>query len=317
MSIVKLFFRCAAFCACLAFSFFSSFSFAAPADDFTKTQYPVVLVYGILGFDSVLGVDYFYAIPPALRAGGADVYVANVQQLNTSELRGEQLLAQVQKILAITGAKKVNLIGHDQGGLTARYVAAVRPDLVASVSSIGTPNKGTPVADLVKASLQQSPTFEQQASLLINVLGGLISLFTSQPDLTLQNSVGAFDSLSLKGVQIFNQKFPAAVPVTACGEGDYVVNGVHYYSLSGTASRTNSADASDSLWAATSLIFLFTPNDGFVSRCSSHLGKVIRDNYKMNHFDEVNMLFGLVSDTETDPPTVYRQLVNQLKVDGL
>ncbi|HET8707924.1 MAG TPA: triacylglycerol lipase [Pseudomonadales bacterium] len=290
---------------------------AAPGDNFTATQYPIVLVYGILGFDTVLGVDYFYGIPAALRSGGANVYVANIQQLNRTALRGEQLLAQVQRILAITGASKVNLIGHDQGGLTARYVAAVRPDLVASVITVGTPNKGTPVADLVKSTLQQNSTFEQQASLVINLLGSLISLLSTTPDLTMQNSLGAFDSLTLSGVQSFNQKFPAAVPVTACGEGEPLVNGVRYYSISGTAIRTNASDPSDRLWLAASLAFLFAPNDGFVSRCSSHLGKVIRDNYRMNHFDEVNMLFGMVSDIELDTLSVYRQLAHQLQTDGL
>jgi len=298
-------------------SVFSSVSTAAPADEYTDTRYPIVLVYGVFGFDTVLGVDYFYGIPAALRAGGADVYVADIDQLNTNEQRGEQLLAQIRSILAITGAGKVNLIGHDQGGLSARYVAAVRPDLVASVVTVGTPNKGTPVADLIKNTLQQSPEVEQQASLLISLLGSLIGLLSSEADIRLQNSAGAFDSLSVKGVQTFNQKYPAGVPTTACGEGAYQVNGVRYYSISGTGVRTNAADVSDRLWLVSSLLFVFTPNDGFVSRCSSHLGRVIKDNYRMNHFDEINMLFGMVSDTELDTPSVYRQLANQLKSDGL
>ena len=64
------------------------------------------------------------------------VYVTEVSQLNTSELRGEELLAQVEEIVAISGKPKVNLIGHSQGGPTIRYVAGVRPDLIASVTSV-------------------------------------------------------------------------------------------------------------------------------------------------------------------------------------
>ena len=93
----------------------------------------------MLGFDSLLGIDYWYGIPSALRRDGAQVYITEVSQLNTSELRGEELLAQVEEIVAISGKPKVNLIGHSQGGPDIRYVAGVRPDLIASVTSVGAP----------------------------------------------------------------------------------------------------------------------------------------------------------------------------------
>ena len=59
------------------------------------------------------------------------------------------------------------------------------------------------------------------------------------------------------------------------------------------------------------------PNDGLVGRCSSHLGMVIRDDYRMNHLDEVNQFMGLTSLFETDPVSVYRQHANRLKNEGL
>ena len=67
---------------------------------YTQTRYPIVLVHGLFGFDSALGVDYFYGIPDALRQGGARVFVAQVSAANSTEVRGEQLLAQVKTILA-------------------------------------------------------------------------------------------------------------------------------------------------------------------------------------------------------------------------
>ena len=57
-------------------------------------------------------------------------------------------------------------------------------------------------------------------------------------------------------------------------------------------------------------------NDGLVGRCSSHLGQVIRDDYLMNHFDEVNQVFGLVSLLGTNPKSVVRQHANRLKLAG-
>ena len=68
------------------------------------------------------------------RAGGAQVFPVQVAPLNASEVRGEQLLAQIERIRRETGADKVNLIGHSQGSLTARYAAAKRPEWIASKS---------------------------------------------------------------------------------------------------------------------------------------------------------------------------------------
>lgn len=62
---------------------------------YTQTRYPIVLVHGLFGFDSFLGVDYFYGIPSAQQRGGARVFVAQVSAAHSTEVRGEQLLAQV------------------------------------------------------------------------------------------------------------------------------------------------------------------------------------------------------------------------------
>ena len=63
----------------------------------------------------------------------------------------------------------------------------------------------------------------------------------------------------------------------------------------------------------TSLAFGGAKNDGLVASCASHLGKVIRDDYAMNHLDEINQTVGLVNLFETNPVTVYRQQANRLK----
>ncbi|TXH93594.1 MAG: triacylglycerol lipase [Pseudomonas sp.] len=282
---------------------------------YTKTKFPIVLTHGMLGFDSILGVDYWYGIPSSLRSDGASVYITEVSQLNTSELRGEELLDQVEEIAAISGKGKVNLIGHSHGGPTIRYVAAVRPDLVASVTSVGAPHKGSAAADF----LRQVPPGSAGETILagiVNGLGALINFLSGSPSQAPQNSLGALESLNSQGAAVFNAKYPQGIPTTACGEGAYKVNGVSYYSWSGTSPLTNILDISDLLMGASSLTFN-EPNDGLVGRCSSRLGKVIRDNYRMNHLDEVNQVFGLTSLFETDPVTVYRQQANRLKLAGL
>ena len=40
---------------------------------YAQTRYPIVLVHGLFGFDSALGIDYFYGIPDAVGQGGAKV----------------------------------------------------------------------------------------------------------------------------------------------------------------------------------------------------------------------------------------------------
>ncbi len=285
---------------------------------YTQTKYPLVLAHGMLGFDSLLGVDYWYGIPSALRSGGAKVYITEVSQLNTSEARGEELLEQVEEIAAISGAGKVNLIGHSHGGPTIRYVAAVRPDLVASAVSVGAPHKGSDAADFLK-SVTESPVGPVATPLLVgivNALGTVINFLSGSSSMTPQNALGSLESLNSQGAAVFNAKYPQGLPTSACGEGAYKVNGVRYYSWSGTSPLTNMLDPSDLLTGAASLTF-DEPNDGLVGRCSSHLGKVIRDNYRMNHLDEVNQAFGLTSLFETSPVTVYRQVANRLKNDGV
>ena len=143
---------------------------------YTQTRYPIVLVHGLFGFDSALGIDYFYGIPDALRQGGAKVYVAQVSAANSTEVRGEQLLAQVKTILALTGAPKVNLVGHSHGGPTTRYVAGVAPQLVASVTSIGGVNRGSRVADILRGVAPAGSVSEAVASAAAKALVGLINL---------------------------------------------------------------------------------------------------------------------------------------------
>ena len=117
---------------------------ATAASTYSQTKYPIVLAHGMFGFKSLLGgaIDYWYQIPSDLQANGAKVYVTQVAALESSAVRGEQLLTQVKNILAITGAAKVNLMGHSHGGHSIRYVAAAIPTKVASVTAIGSPVKG-------------------------------------------------------------------------------------------------------------------------------------------------------------------------------
>ncbi|KGY09511.1 lactonizing lipase [Vibrio sinaloensis] len=288
----------------------------AHASGYTETKYPIVLVHGLFGFDSLAGVDYFYGIPQSLTKDGATVYVAQVSATHSSEARGEQLLNQVETLLAATGAQKVNLIGHSHGGPTARYVASIRPDLVASVTSVGGVHKGSKVADIVRGTVPEGSISEGVAVKLAQGLVTLINLLSGGSDLE-QDPLASLDALTTEGSLSFNRYYPEGIPSTECGNGDLLAsNGVYYYSWTGSANFTNVFDPTDGAMMVLGLAF-DGPNDGLVATCSTHLGKVIRDDYKMNHLDEINGLLGIHHLFETDPVTLYRQHANRLKQQGL
>lgn len=290
-------------------------------DNYTNTKYPIVLVNGLYGFDSLAGVDYFYEIPQELRRSGATVYVAPVAAANYTAVRGEQLARQVENILAATGAKKVNLIGHSHGGPTIRYVASVYPQYVASATSVGGVNWGAKMADVLTNVQNNDPTgiVDGTVTTLGNALADLIDYLSGGGyD---QNIQAALHDLTTKATVAFNAKYPEGMPSTYCGEGNMVgSNGVYYFSWSGDASSTGQIttgiDPIDYLMAATGVVYQH-PGDGLVTSCSSHLGHVIRDDYYMNHLDEVNQMVGLHSLLETDPVTVFRTQANRLRNLGL
>ncbi len=300
----------------LALTFALLLTTAAWADSYTKTKNPIVLVHGLLGFDSLLGVlDYFHGIPGALTSGGAKVYVVDVSAANSTELRGEQLVSQLETLKALHGVSKFNLIGHSHGGPTARYAASVRPDLVASVTTIGSPHTGSDVADLINTAAPGGSAQAKIISGFVNALSSFVGFLSGSANP--QNSLAALASLSSSGAATFNNRYPQGRPSSSCGQGAAVVGNVRYYSMGGTSVLTNVFDASDAFLFAASLAFGFEQNDGLVGQCSSHWGTVLRDDYSWNHLDEVNQIAGLRGLFASSPTSVYRSQANRLKNAGL
>lgn len=288
----------------------------AAQSGYTQTRHPIVLVHGLLGFDSLLGVyDYWYGIPSQLRSGGAKVYVASVAAANSSAVRGEQLIRDLDHLRALYGHGKFNLIGHSHGGPTIRYVASVRPDLVASITSVGAPHKGSKVADGLDATLPPGSPLRPLVVGFVDALGSFLGFLSGNSDP--QYALGALASLNTVGSNAFNVRHPQGIPTSSCGQGAAVVNGVRYYSIGGTSVLTNIFDASDALLGAGGLFYGFEANDGLVGRCSSHLGVVLRDDYSWNHLDEVNQVLALRGLFASDPVSVLRAQANRLKTAGL
>lgn len=290
------------------------------ASDYAQTQYPIVFNHGMAGFDRLgsaqFGIDYWYQILPDLARNGASVWATRVSPFNSTEVRGEQLLRQVEDILAITGAEKVNLIGHSHGGLTIRYVAGIMPERIASLTTIGSPHLGSPVADF---ALQTEHTkFERPLLAAIDFLATAIQR-SQQLDPTQfpHDPFASARSLSTADAAQFNQQFPMGLSASDCSEGAYEQDGILLYSWSGTSVVTNILDPDSVLRASSKLINAGHDNDGLVGRCSAKFGHSIRDNYNWNHLDEINQILGLRSMQSPNPVAIYRQHANRLKLKGV
>jgi triacylglycerol lipase len=119
---------------------------------------PIVLVHGIFGFDQLtLGgvklVDYFRLIPAALRADGN--LVPQPPRLNTAGSIAERAHDLKSYLEDASNpevfSKPVHLVAHSMGGLDARHMISQlgMADRVLSLTTIGTPHHGSPIADAV------------------------------------------------------------------------------------------------------------------------------------------------------------------------
>lgn len=297
--------------------------------DYPKdTKYPIVLVHGLFGFDKLLNVSsYFNQIPECLRDGGAKVFTPAVSAGNSTEVRGEQLLAEVRRILKDTGAEKVHLIGHSHGGPTSRYVAGKEPQLVASVTTVGGVNYGSLLADLMLKMLPDGTGVQTATGAVVDVASHLITMLSGHSISNLpQDVVAATRSLSTEGSAKFNLAFPAGLagPGKSLSSplGSVTKDGKEYpmlfYSWTGKAPFLTSLG-----WGVAAMrdmnLLLFLPqgvnSDGLVGVDSAHFGYFLGA-YHHDHLDEVNMAvstnFSMLEGL-ANPVTLFAEHVARLR----
>lgn len=285
---------------------------------YAKTKYPIVMAHGWLGWSRIgndsFNIDYWYQILPDMARNGATVFAAQLSPAHTTQFRGEQLIAQVEEVRAITGQNKVNLIGHSHGGPTIQYVAATKPEYVASVTGVGGTFRGSKVADDIQNNIGSKTFFNILGTYIV---APLISWAEAQPDMPIDFDA-SMKSLSETGSAKFNQTYSTTALAANCNQsGNKVDKGIYHYSWGGTAQTTNLLDIDTILMQLGPLSYGNNDNDGMVARCSTHFGQVIRDNYNLNHTDLANMMFGLKGLFAPDPIALYRQHANRLKLEGL
>ena len=288
-----------------------------------STRYPILLIHGLFGFERIGKFELFHDIRQALRNAGARVFVPHLSAIHDNEVRGNQLLAQIERVLEGTGAHKVNLIGHSQGALAARYAAAVAPHCVASVTSVSGPNHGSELADFLRKALTPGRLPEHVAETVVTLFADFLATLSDnryQP----RNAIAALNALTTEGVGAFNDKYPQGLPATWGGKGNERVNGVRYYSWSGIVPSNvlkeglNALDPLNGFCRLLSGYFVTEAgqNDGLVGRFSSHLGTVIRSDYALDHLDTLGQPAGQLR-TGVDPVELYVQHAERLRAAGL
>lgn len=130
--------------------------------------FPIVLAHGIARFDilaviireklelpdggPVEQIEYFKGIKSHLQANGFNVSAPNVAFAASVDLRADELRNHVNNVIQSSGTAKVHIIAHSMGGLDARHMIVDKgmASRVASLTTIGTPHRGSPVADRIK-----------------------------------------------------------------------------------------------------------------------------------------------------------------------
>ncbi len=219
------------------------------------------------------------------------MFSAELSAVASNELRGEQLLMQIDEVLALTGQKKVNLIGHSQGGPTIQYIEGVAPHKAASLTAIAGAMQGTPV--FVNAS--QTPLLEPFIHAIGTILGHSMNLVTANQYPV--SMIEALQAMNPEAIQAFNVKYGSSAIPKDCQyprQQTYTQWNYHY-SLDGQPAGDQSLDAIESTVVTLGSSFLKgEANDGALPLCSGRYGQIIRQDYAHNHFDEVNQFFGIL-----------------------
>jgi pimeloyl-ACP methyl ester carboxylesterase len=124
---------------------------AGPRAPFTR--HPVVLVHGIMAADQAPDGDakgaYFNGVGARLRSLGVLVSAPRLGRTN-GVVAEARILRDHINLYHPDG--KVNLIGHSFGGLVSRYLIThlAMADRIASLTTVGTPHRGTPVANAIE-----------------------------------------------------------------------------------------------------------------------------------------------------------------------
>lgn len=138
--------------------------FALPSQPAPALKRPVLMVHGFNSNPSVWknmrtwftsnsqnvdgGIVSSNAATDPLKTDGKVFVMEFTRPFNSVMTNAAELRRAVDRIVAATGAKDIDLVGHSMGGLDARAYLDAGNEHVAKVVQIGTPNHGSLLADI-------------------------------------------------------------------------------------------------------------------------------------------------------------------------
>jgi triacylglycerol lipase len=179
----------------------------------------IVLVHGILGFDRIGPVGYFNGIADYLHQRfGASVYAPALDPTAGTDKRSAMLRQSIQDAFTrqvLDPTQPIHIIAHSMGGLDARRLISENPRIevgasqipVKALATIGTPHRGSPIADVV--ALQYVPKLPLIAPVLAAAkaaLGDVLQHF--------RISLNGLHDLTTASARDFNSQFPDRLGVT-------------------------------------------------------------------------------------------------------
>ena len=114
------------------------------------TKYPIILVHGI-AIKDIWFIGSFGNIDNHLINHGYIVYTSKIDAFGSTKNNAQLLKLQILEILEKEKIDKVNMIAHSKGGLDSKEMIMNlgMEDHVASLTTISTPHKGSPIASFV------------------------------------------------------------------------------------------------------------------------------------------------------------------------
>lgn len=286
--------------------------------------YPIVFVHGFSGFNSLGPLEYFFRVLDSLHEEGETlIFAPAIPAYNSIEARAEVLAAQIDQILAETGATKVHLIAHSQGGLDSRHVISTLgyADRVATLTTVATPHRGTPLADYVLRLPED--TLDPVARTLAWMIGALDDPESSggDDDNWRQDMDASATSLATYNMQAYNDSHPddPRVPIFSyVGVSNLQkANDICEHSDWG---RLRRVDILDPLLLGSSAVlsgwdpFDRIPNDGIVPSASMVWGHFVGC-IPADHFDQIGQIADFFPNVVSgfDHVDFYRKLVANIR----
>ncbi len=233
--------------ACLAVLLAAPSLFAGGDTDKCDTKYPIILAHGAAANED--DPDYWTSVREAIEDEGAEVYVTFVNAFDGTAHKGQQWKEQVLQILAVSGASRVNVIGHSHGTLYTRYAMSNLGigNYIKSHTSMAGPHRGSAIADIIMGIIPDA---------IEPAVSWMIGLFFPADDDGNPTQMG-YDLTRDYMINIFNPNTPN-------------VSGVRYQSWGCKIKFPVMRDLLELSWAV--LLPFEGANDGLVSTTSAQWG---------------------------------------------